>query len=108
MSMARTTPAQKPRGFSRSTRLVFGEGPGSGCTSTGSRMEVVTLLSIPCRRRIRALCHGFTGRRNLPRGPGLGVAVAVRVRAVTAQGRRVRRILTDLRTVLPVRDYAAT
>src|SRR5579875_722097 len=47
MSIALTTPAQKPRGFRSRTRLVFGAVPFC-CTSTGSRTEFITASSIPC------------------------------------------------------------
>src|ERR1700741_4459342 len=51
MSMARTTPAQKPRGLRRRTRLFTDREPLTGSTVRGSRVVVVTLTSIPCQAR---------------------------------------------------------
>src|ERR1700733_1043558 len=50
MSMARTTPAQKPRGLRRRTRLVFVWLPDLSSV-TCSRVDVVTPSSIPRQTR---------------------------------------------------------
>jgi hypothetical protein len=66
MSIARTTPAQKPRGFSSKTLLTVGDAAVWLPLEVESRTEVVTTtvyLWVANFRRLRFVCdqHGSTG-----------------------------------------------
>lgn len=55
MSMAHTTPAQKPRGLSRSTDLMTLEGVSSACASiTGARLASRTARFRPWDSRLQS------------------------------------------------------
>src|SRR5579862_948608 len=75
MSMARTTPAQKPRGLSKSTRFVGVEVSVESVFVGWSKAVVVTFISIPACRLLRELGFGHLCRSVPQTVIGLGPRV---------------------------------